>query len=397
MTYLLSMRADASLDPSWTNKDNQSLNLAAVRYVVLPRPAPLRDAQGILWDAENMDSWLGSGCDHPRGESIKFNPPTPLRATTIAIVSRLACSQAVTDGEEVLRVLLTDSAGAVQTKTMLAGRDTSEWSYDCPTVTPQMKHGRAPIYSSFDAKMFDDSCTGHYYLATLKLDNLMDVSRIELQWVGRSGAMTIEKISLIDEMAKSSAPINSLMKENSRWRFVEETTDAHVYENPQAMPRAWLVPEVIALKPEDVLKTIKTSKLPDGGAYDPSRMALVEESSAVMAEQPDATASARITHLDSTRMDVETSVSSPAFLVTSDADYPGWQATVDDAPVQIFRANYALRGARVPAGRHTVRFIFRPKSFYYGAAISAFSLAVLLGFLLFPALRRRAAKSQLLS
>jgi hypothetical protein len=392
MTYLLSMRPDASLDPSWQNSDNQSLNLAAVRYVFLPRPAPLKDAQGILWDAENMDSWLGSGCDHPRGDSIKFNFPTPLRATTIGIVSRLACSPPVPDGEEVVRVVLTDSAGAVQTKSMLAGRDTAEWSYDCPTVTPQMKHRRAPIYSSFDAKMYDDSCTGHYYLAMLKLDGITDVSRVELQWVGRSGAMTIEKVSLIDEVAKSSTPINSLTKDNSRWRFVEETAEAQIYENPQAMPRAWLVPEVIALNPDNILKAIKTSLLPDGRAYDPSRMALTEESSPIMAEQPDASASARITYLDSTTMEVQTTSSSPAFLVTSDADYPGWQATIDDAPVQIFRANYALRGVRVPAGRHVVRFRFRPKSFYFGVGITAFSLALLLGFLALPVLRRKTAK-----
>jgi hypothetical protein len=256
-----------------------------------------------------------------------------------------------------------------------------------------MKHRRAPIYSSFDAKMFDDSCTGHYYLATLKLDGITDVSRIELKWVGRSGAMTIEKVSLIDEVAKSSTPINSLMKDNSRWRFVEETAEAQIYENPQAMPRAWLVPEVIALKPDEILKTIKTSRLPDGRAYDPWRTALTEESSPVMAEQPDASASARVTRLDSTEMEVHTASSSPAFLVMSDADYPGWQATVDEAPAQIFRANYALRGVRVPAGRHVVRFRFRPKSFYFGAGITAFSLALLLGFLAFPLLRRKTAKS----
>lgn len=397
MTYLLSLRADASLDSSWKNREDQSLNLAAVRYVFAPRAEPLRDARGILWDALNMDIWLGSGCDHPPRASIKFNLPTPLRATTVDIVSRLACAPPVAEGEEVLRVLITDSAGIVQTKTMLAGRDTAEWAYDCRTVTPQMKHGRAPIYSSFPAKMSDEPCEGHFYLATLPLDGLKDVSRIELQWVGRSGSITIEKVSLIDELNKSSAPVTSSTQDDSRWRFLEENDETLVYENLQAMPRAWLVAEVIALKPDEMLKAIKTSRLADGRAYDPARTAFVEDPSPVMAEQWDASASARITKLSSTGMEVETAASSPAFLVTSDADYPGWQATLDNAPTQIFRANYALRGVRVPAGRHTVRFDFVPQSFYYGAAISAFSLLILLGFLAFPVLSRRAAKSQLLS
>ncbi len=397
MTYLLSMRPDASLDPAWKNTDDQSLNLAAVRYVFLPRPAPLKDAQGILWDALNMDIWLGSGCDHPPRDSVKFNLPTPLRATTIGIVTRLACAPPVPEGEEVVRVLITDSAGIVQTKNMLAGRDTAEWAFDCRSVTPQMKHRRAQVFSSFAAKMMDEPCEGHFYLATIPLDGLKDVSQIELKWVGRSGSITIEKVSLIDEPGKSSAPVTSWMQDDSRWRLVEEDAEARVYENLQARPRAWLVSEVMALKPEEILKAIKTSRLPDGRAYDPSQMALTEESSPVMAEQLDASASARVTQLSSTAMEVETASSSPGFLVTSDADYPGWQATLDGAPIQIFRANYALRGVRVPAGRHLMRFTFRPKSFYYGAAISAFSLLVLLGFLAFPVIRRKTAKSQLLS
>ncbi len=397
MTYLLSMRADASLDPSWKNSFDQSLNLAAVRYVFLPRPQPLRDAQGILWDEENMDIWLGSGCDHPPRDSVKFNLPTPLRAMTVDIVSRLACAPPVPEGEEVVRVLITDSAGIVRTKNMLAGRDTAEWAYDCRSVTPQMKHRRAQVFSSFPAKMMDEPCEGHFYLATIPLDGLKDVSGIELQWVGRSGSITIEKLSLIDGPSKSSAPVTSLKQDDSRWRFVEENAEARVYENLQAMPRAWLVSEVIDLKPEEILKAIKTSRLPDGRTYDPSRMAFVEESSPVMAEPLDASASARVTQLSSTAMEVETAASSPGFLVTSDADYPGWQATLDGAPIRIFRANYALRGVRVPAGRHVIRFAFRPKSFYYGAALSAFSLLVLLSFLAFPVLRRKAAKSQLLS
>jgi hypothetical protein len=397
MTYLLSMRGDASLDPSWKEPDNQSLNLAAVRYAFLPRPEPIKDERGILWDAENMDIWLGAGCDHPALTSVRFDLARPLRATRVGIVSRLACSPPVADGVEVARLLVTDAAGNVQTKNLLAGRDTSEWAYDCRVVTPQVKHGRAQVFSSFPAKMYDEPCEGHFYLAQLDLDGRKDVSRVEMQWVGASGAMTIEKVSLIDEVGKSSAPINSLMKENSRWRLVEDAAEARVFENLQARPRAWLVPEVVALNPDEILKAVKTSRLPDGRVYDPSRTALAEDPRPVMAEQPDASASARVTRLTPTTMEVQTLSSSPAFLVTSDADYPGWRATVDGAPVQIFRVNYGLRGVRVPSGSHQVRFEFRPQSFYYGAGVSAFSLLILLGFLAFPVLRGRTAKSQLLS
>jgi uncharacterized membrane protein YfhO len=63
--------------------------------------------------------------------------------------------------------------------------------------------------------------------------------------------------------------------------------------------------------------------------------------------------------------------------VTSDIYYPGWQASIDGAPVHLFQANYALRGVSVPAGTHLVKFIYRPRSFYYGATVSALSLFAL--------------------
>ena len=55
-------------------------------------------------------------------------------------------------------------------------------------------------------------------------------------------------------------------------------------------------------------------------------------------------------------MEVETTSNAPAFLVTSDVYYPGWQATIDDAHTEIFQTNYALRGVQVPPDAHN-RFL----------------------------------------
>jgi uncharacterized membrane protein YfhO len=76
-------------------------------------------------------------------------------------------------------------------------------------------------------------------------------------------------------------------------------------------------------------------------------------------------------------MEVETRANAPSFLVTSDVFYPGWEATVDGVPAQLFQADYALRGLPVPAGTHLVRFEFRPRSFVRGLYVSAASLLLL--------------------
>jgi hypothetical protein len=64
----------------------------------------------------------------------------------------------------------------------------------------------------------------------------------------------------------------------------------------------------------------------------------------------------------------------PLLLVLNDSFYPGWSARVDDVDVTIRRANHLSRGVFVPRGEHRVVFVYRPRSFHTGIAISLASL-----------------------
>jgi hypothetical protein len=55
-----------------------------------------------------------------------------------------------------------------------------------------------------------------------------------------------------------------------------------------------------------------------------------------------------------------------------------WEAFIDEQPVPHFRANYVLRTLRVPAGEHTVEFVFKPKAYARLEAASVASLIILL-------------------
>lgn len=49
--------------------------------------------------------------------------------------------------------------------------------------------------------------------------------------------------------------------------------------------------------------------------------------------------------------------------VFSEVYFPwGWKATIDGNEAEIGRVNYVLRALRIPAGSHTVRFVFDPES-----------------------------------
>ena len=154
--------------------------------------------------------------------------------------------------------------------------------------------------------------------------------------------------------------------------------EAGVYENLRARPRAWLVGKVQRVAEEEALHALHSSRLPDGSAFDPAQVALVEAPLEFPPQTLDASrTNARVKHLSDERMEVETETSAPAFLVTSDVFYPGWQATIDDEYTEIFQTNYALRGVVVPAGTHIVRFAFKPLSLHQGASISVASWLLL--------------------
>ncbi|HKO43255.1 MAG TPA: YfhO family protein [Pyrinomonadaceae bacterium] len=380
VTDLLSLLPDSSLAPQWQDRGNQSLNLAAVRYVFLPPRDLLRDQEGVLWEKGDLNIWLGSGCNQPPRSSVKFRAPGLSPTSRVTLVTRLACSTGIADGEEMARLIVSDPSGVSQTIAIKAGQHTSEWAYDCPNVKPDMKHSRAPVFSTFPTKMYDTPCEGHFYKTEFHLEKPVQAPEVELQWVGQNGAMSLEKISLGNEEGSGWIPLNAMTEVGSTWRVDSETNDVRIYENMTVLPRAWLATDAVVMKPEDILKTIKTSVLPNGKTFAPAQTVLVEEPLAPIAK-PDATGYAYVGSLTDTTMEVRTSSGSESFLVTSDTWYPGWQATVDGVPASIFRANYALRGVRVPAGRHIVRFEYRPKMLFVGTAVSVFCLVILAGIL----------------
>jgi uncharacterized membrane protein YfhO len=73
---------------------------------------------------------------------------------------------------------------------------------------------------------------------------------------------------------------------------------------------------------------------------------------------------------------VETTTDEPRLLVVSEMYFPGWDAYIDGRETMTYRTNYLFRGVVVPAGRHTVTFVYRPASVVAGGIVSALALVV---------------------
>ena len=177
-----------------------------------------------------------------------------------------------------------------------------------------------------------------------------------------------------------------MLGNRERFEFVETIAGSSIYKNLRALPRAWLVPNVMSAQPAQILEAIRTSVAPDGTAFDPRSMAFVEEPFNLDSSGPTGPGAARVVETSSDTVIVTTEATAPAFLVLSDVYYPGWVATIDNREAKIFQTNYALRGVAVPAGKHTVTFRYRPLSFYWGLVIA---IAALVGLIAIGMFARR--------
>lgn len=374
--------------PVWWDPNDQSLNLASVRYLLMPRMTVVTDQGGTSWQKEDLQLWLGAGCNPTWTDAVTFNPTDAAPSTTVAIVARLACAANISDGAEVVQIRVSDVDNNTETHSLLAGRDASDWAYDCETIKKSLKHTRAQIFENFAAKVYEESCQGHYYRSNFRLNGRKKIKSIELRWTGPAGSLILDKISLIDDELHTSRPLDP-MTMGHHWRLVEESDTSRVFENLNALPRTWLVPEVLVLEAEQARTAGQSSTLPDGREFDPKRMGLVEKPLPLEIAGADPNATARVLTLGDNTMEVRTDSATPAFLITSDVYYPGWRATIDGQQTELFRANYAFRGVSVPAGQHVVKFTYQPRRFYFGVALSLASLLVLAGLAVVSLTRRK--------
>jgi hypothetical protein len=145
-----------------------------------------------------------------------------------------------------------------------------------------------------------------------------------------------------------------------------------VFENPQALERAFYVPKlVVEPEPYRILSSLAW------GPFDPRQAALVEEAPpdgflgapGPAVEGPPG-GSVEILSDRGEQVTLRAEAGREGFVFMSDQHYPGWEATVNGVRTEVLRANFAFRAFRVPAGRSEITLRYRPKTLRLGAAIS---------------------------
>ncbi len=164
--------------------------------------------------------------------------------------------------------------------------------------------------------------------------------------------------------------------------FIASAEGLSVYENKNALPRAFLVGEVIEVGDQ---KTALRAMSDEN--FDPAKTVVVEGGSVEL--QSKIKGEASVIEDRRNRVVIKTSCERDSILVLSDNYYPGWKAAIDGLPVEIMKANVTMRAVRVPAGEHVILFEFAPTLLKVSIYTSLAALMIVAGALVLIEIRKR--------
>jgi hypothetical protein len=146
-----------------------------------------------------------------------------------------------------------------------------------------------------------------------------------------------------------------------------------VIENPEALPRAWVVHEARTLPDTEIVRALAD------GSVNPREVALLEDAPPSMSAPAQGNDAVSYTRLSPESFSVAADAASPGLLVLSEIWDPGWHATIDGVPTTVLRTNGIFMAVPLEPGEHTVVFRYLPPHFWLGVAITLAGALALAG------------------
>jgi len=232
----------------------------------------------------------------------------------------------------------------------------------------------ASPFQSARASRFHKSIGGYHGAKLGRYQDLID-KYLAPEWLSLR-AVSQDKPTF-EKFDSTLATLNVLNMLNTKWVIVQPTVPA---KNSHAMGDVWFVDRVKwAENANEELDALGTTQLKDEAVVDKR---FKQQLSALPAQfspnpQPDVIA---LAEYKPNYLKYEATTTDNRLAIFSQIYYPyGWQAFIDGKKSDYIRADYAMRGMVIPAGKHTVEFRFEPKTLKTGKMISLIgSMLVLL-------------------
>ena len=143
--------------------------------------------------------------------------------------------------------------------------------------------------------------------------------------------------------------------------------DYWILENRNALPRAYVPVSARVVKSEDEALTQMS-----GFDFDPRATALLTED---LGLPPTMRGTVSVRYETPARTLLEMDMQTEGLVLLSDRWDAGWRAELDGTPCPIYRVDVALRGFRVPAGKHSIVCTYYPPGMRKGCAIVPLELS----------------------
>ncbi|MDQ3702355.1 MAG: YfhO family protein, partial [Chloroflexota bacterium] len=306
-------------------------------------------------------------------------------ADRLRIVSTVRWGSSLAQGTPLARLTATDSTGKPYVFEMLAGVHTAEWAWERPDLRGKVPHQIARIARTWQQRDGGGvPYPAHYYFAEFPLSQSVRLRRLEVQFLHPTAQVEIFGIAAYDDATKELEQIEVGGQEKLTRVYADD--DMILYENRDYLPRAYLVPSAVVERPGDeILHRLAL------GDFQPERMVILEEQFDVTRLPPppaldqvvpirtngpqgtevsSGAGTVRIVRLEDEYISLRATARHNAMLFLADPAYPGWKAYLDGQETQIYRANFLFRAVYVPAGPHTVEFVYRPRSFRLGLLLT---------------------------
>lgn len=209
---------------------------------------------------------------------------------------------------------------------------------------------------------------------------------------GYSAARLKRFEEVIDNQFAKNINLHVLNMLNTKYVIMSDpkTQAPLVQANPDACGHAWFVKNLKYVKNADQEMDAITN-------FNPKDLAIADEKYQKLILAPpagaDSLASITLKSYAPDHMVYESNTRQAGVAVFSEIYYDkGWSMLIDGVEKPYFRANYLLRAAAIPAGKHEIVFNFHPASYYTGEKISlagSVLLVLLIGGAAFKETRRK--------
>jgi Bacterial membrane protein YfhO len=284
--------------------------------------------------------------------------------------------------------------------------------FPVPPVLTELRQRDASVYrvATLDTSMpinYElayglDTPSGYEYLSRDAARFLDGMGHIEVGFDFRSGpvvATTDRRLDLLNVKYLFTSDYNAsdkpLLAHPERFSVFLKHGHITIFENRRVLAREFLVADAgIRWKSgrDSALALIKSPSFdpsttvtltPSRGAVDRTLVA-----SAASVATPHIPRAVTELNRQDASLDLQVAAPSASVLVVSEADYPGWVASVDGRRVPIERADSVFQGIAVPAGGHHVHLAYHPASYRRGLFISFAALGLLGSLVVYAAVSR---------